>query len=153
MRLSQYADTDSYQIKERVIIDSQEFYEDGGPDFTSASKIWHTADDEHLKLENPDYLICRHEIPGYSLSRKLWAFFDISRLEDIDYNVRAFESLVLSPEKKRLILSIIQLREKSTLHFDDLIRGKGRGIVFLLHGPPGVGKTFTAGMLRLLHRI
>jgi len=28
--------------------------------------------------------------------------------------------------------------------FDDLIKGKGKGMVFLLHGPPGVGKTFTA---------
>lgn len=26
----------------------------------------------------------------------------------------------------------------------DLVRGKGRGLIFLLHGAPGVGKTFTA---------
>ena len=29
--------------------------------------------------------------------------------------------------------------------FDDLIPGKGGGVVILLHGPPGVGKTLTAG--------
>ncbi|KAF7519891.1 hypothetical protein G7054_g12948 [Neopestalotiopsis clavispora] len=28
--------------------------------------------------------------------------------------------------------------------FDDLIEGKGKGLIVLLHGPPGVGKTFTA---------
>ena len=27
----------------------------------------------------------------------------------------------------------------------DAIRGKGEGQVILLHGPPGVGKTLTAG--------
>lgn len=27
----------------------------------------------------------------------------------------------------------------------DFIRGKGSGLIFLLHGPPGVGKTCTAG--------
>ena len=30
----------------------------------------------------------------------------------------------------------------------DVIPGKGEGRVFLLHGPPGVGKTLTAGKYR-----
>jgi len=29
-------------------------------------------------------------------------------------------------------------------HYADLVRGKGEGIIMLLHGPPGVGKTSTA---------
>lgn len=28
----------------------------------------------------------------------------------------------------------------------DFVEGKGSGLIFLLHGSPGVGKTFTAGM-------
>ena len=28
----------------------------------------------------------------------------------------------------------------------DFVRGKGGGLIFLLHGVPGVGKTCTAGM-------
>jgi ATP-dependent Lon protease len=27
----------------------------------------------------------------------------------------------------------------------DFVKGKGNGLIFLLHGPPGVGKTCTAG--------
>lgn len=27
----------------------------------------------------------------------------------------------------------------------DFIKGKGSGLIFLLHGQPGVGKTYTAG--------
>jgi SpoVK/Ycf46/Vps4 family AAA+-type ATPase len=28
--------------------------------------------------------------------------------------------------------------------FDDIVKGKGRGLILVLHGPPGVGKTLTA---------
>lgn len=28
----------------------------------------------------------------------------------------------------------------------DFVKGKGEGLIFLLHGKPGVGKTYTAGM-------
>lgn len=28
----------------------------------------------------------------------------------------------------------------------DFVRGKGSGLIFLLHGVPGVGKTYTAGI-------
>ena len=27
----------------------------------------------------------------------------------------------------------------------DFVKGKGEGLIFLLHGKPGVGKTYTAG--------
>jgi replication-associated recombination protein RarA len=35
------------------------------------------------------------------------------------------------------------LREENN-KFDDIIKGKGRGLVTVLHGSPGVGKTLTA---------
>lgn len=31
------------------------------------------------------------------------------------------------------------------VQFQDLVAGKGDGLVILMHGPPGVGKTLTAG--------
>ena len=59
------------------------------------------------------------------------------------WNKEAFESLVLNNKTKRLIQALIsdQLEaEKST----DLISGKGNGMMLLLRGGPGPGKTLTA---------
>ncbi len=43
--------------------------------------------------------------------------------------------------------------EKVKKIFTDVIQGKGGGRVFLLHGPPGVGKTLTAeAVADLYHR-
>lgn len=39
---------------------------------------------------------------------------------------------------------IIQAMVSSTAGVEDLIAGKGAGLVTLLHGPPGTGKTLTA---------
>jgi len=59
------------------------------------------------------------------------------------WNKEAFKSLVLDRKTKGLIEALIsnQLEaEKST----DLISGKGNGLILLLHGGPGTGKTLTA---------
>lgn len=39
-------------------------------------------------------------------------------------------------------------KESETTWSADFIEGKGEGLTILLHGRPGVGKTYTAGMLR-----
>ena len=68
---------------------------------------------------------------------------EVDRLVEVTWNKQAFESLVLDEKKKVLIEALITNRldaENST----DMIYGKGHGLVILLHGGPGVGKTFTA---------
>jgi hypothetical protein len=44
-----------------------------------------------------------------------------------------------------MIHSLVKIHSEKRLQFDDIIKGKGKGMVFLLHGEPGVGKTLTAG--------
>ena len=68
----------------------------------------------------------------------------VDQISDVVWNPQAFESLVADEESKELIQALVtnQLEaEKST----DLIAGKGNGLIVLLHGGPGTGKTFTAG--------
>ena len=84
-------------------------------------------------------------MPGYSLAWKSWAAFHVNYIKEVDYNIDAFRNLVFA-EDKQLIRSLVEQQEINDGGFDDYIKGKGKVLIFLLHGPPGVGKTFTAGM-------
>lgn len=73
-------------------------------------------------------------------------------LESFEYNNKAFEALVLEDHLKSMIHSLVRIHANEKLKFDDLISSKGKGMIFLLHGEAGVGKTLTAGMLALSRR-
>jgi signal recognition particle GTPase len=71
----------------------------------------------------------------------------------------AFEELVLPSGHKDMLLSLISqhFRDKESTTADedqnDIVRGKGKGLIILLHGLPGVGKTTTAEVSHLLGAI
>jgi flagellar biosynthesis GTPase FlhF len=79
------------------------------------------------------------------LTTKTWGFFEVNRIDDIEFNSTAFENLALEQDKKDMIAALVRSGQGSEMNYDDMIKGKGKGIIFLLHGPSGVGKTFTAG--------
>ena len=110
-----------------------------------------TEDGAHLSLKDDDYLICDHVIPGFSLVDKRWCFFSVNLVKDVEYNMTAFESLMLDRMNKQMILSLVKVHTGSGVSFDDVIKGKGKGLIFLLHGIPGVGKSLTAGTRRSKH--
>jgi flagellar biosynthesis GTPase FlhF len=69
-------------------------------------------------------------------------------VEDCSVHADAFKSLVLDPEIKGVVEALSRTHIHQALHSrvnTDFIKGKGEGRIFLLHGPPGVGKTSTAG--------
>lgn len=79
---------------------------------------------------------------------------DISNISPPVFNQDMINTLVMPPGRleilKALANSYIRRDQdgKSSLNTSwgaDLVPGKGQGQIFLLHGPPGVGKTFTAG--------
>lgn len=82
-------------------------------------------------------------IKGYNLRRKIWYDLAADRISDVVWNQEAFQSLVIERREKDLIQALVMNQieaEKST----DLISGKGNGLILLLHGGPGTGKTLTA---------
>ena len=99
-------------------------------------------------LTKHEHLICTSSLKGYSLKNKRWLTFSISNLQPIEWNSTAFSSLVLPPSHKDLILALatsqMKQPDRPSNDFDDIIQGKGKGMVILLSGPPGVGKTLTA---------
>lgn len=89
-------------------------------------------------------LLATSKLRGYSLKDKLWFVLDLEGVKEIAWNDRAFSSLILPNDTKELVLAFAQSQIQSTTTFDDVIEGKGKGIIMLLSGPPGVGKTLTA---------
>ncbi|KAK5110649.1 hypothetical protein LTR62_005689 [Meristemomyces frigidus] len=97
-----------------------------------------------VQLSEDQKMICTPLVRGYALKEKMWLNFFVNAVQDVDFSTRAFESLVLPKSQKELILGFTETQQSYRSQFDDVIEGKGRGIIILLCGPPGVGKTLTA---------
>jgi hypothetical protein len=89
-------------------------------------------------------LLCRPTVRGFCLREQEWEDFNINGIEDVEFNTTPFDSLVLPEGYKELILAFVESQLKEGDSFEDVINGKGGGLVVLLSGVPGVGKTLTA---------
>ena len=78
---------------------------------------------------------------GFSMAAKMWGRLAVDDITPINWRDDAFEKLVLPEREKKLVRSVV---EHSGDSFSDIVEGKGGGSIFLLHGPPGQGKTLTA---------
>ncbi|KAL8758795.1 MAG: hypothetical protein Q9199_001206 [Rusavskia elegans] len=113
--------------------------------FVTGTKIFTSGLEADAELSDEEIITCCSYIPGYSLELKLWGLFPVTDITEVAYDDKAFHGLVLQEQSKRLISSLLERQDyQQEDGFDDLIQGKGKGLVFLLHGPPGVGKTYTA---------
>jgi hypothetical protein len=93
--------------------------------------------DEHCLLATP-------WIIGLDLKTKDWAKFCVSDLAPIVWNDAAFEHLVLPNNEKELAWAFVESKALAANDFDDFVQDKGKGVIILMFGPPGVGKTYTA---------
>ncbi|KAJ7319012.1 P-loop containing nucleoside triphosphate hydrolase protein [Mycena albidolilacea] len=97
------------------------------------------------QLTEEELLLATNVLRGFSFSEKKWFQLFIDNYSEIVWNEASFDRLVLPESSKNFIRALVSshLRVKDN-KFDDIIKGKGRGLVTVLHGPPGVGKTLTA---------
>lgn len=101
-------------------------------------EIEETFNDEELLIASPVVL-------GFAFSEKLWLEFTVSGISDIVWNEGAFDSLVLPENQKSIVKALVSSHAfHPSRSIDDIISGKGKGLVAVLHGPPGTGKTLTA---------
>ncbi|KAL8827533.1 MAG: hypothetical protein Q9170_006975, partial [Blastenia crenularia] len=135
--------------------DSLDSDDDGNESYDSYDEYYaNEADNEHpdhitqrdtaLPLTEDEILLCSTTVRGYSLKNKKWLTFFVASVSDIRFNDRAFERLVLPNDHKELLLALVESQMANKETFDDIIQGKGKGMIVLLSGPPGVGKTLTA---------
>ncbi|KAI4593478.1 hypothetical protein KJ359_009369 [Pestalotiopsis sp. 9143b] len=81
--------------------------------------------------------------PGDVLVWKEKVDLKVDLIKEVTWNKKSFEHLVVDDETKELVQALVKHQiatEKST----DIIDRKGNGLIMLLHGGPGTGKTFTA---------
>ncbi|KXS95708.1 hypothetical protein AC578_10765 [Pseudocercospora eumusae] len=96
------------------------------------------------ELKDHHYRLCTNIVKGYCLTSKQWAKFDVDGVGEINFSKAAFKRLFLPHDYKELILAFVDSHLNRGDDFDDIVEGKGKGMVILLHGAPGLGKTLTA---------
>jgi hypothetical protein len=77
----------------------------------------------------------------FDLRRAEYITLHISHLAEYKYDTSLVEKLILPPERKSIVNSLLH---RSVNPGEDLITGKSGGIIILCTGDPGTGKTLTA---------
>ncbi|KAI9742742.1 MAG: hypothetical protein M1818_003471 [Claussenomyces sp. TS43310] len=97
------------------------------------------------------YFLCPRRIMGFDLKSKKWQALDVDFCRTPKIKHEAIRNLVLPNDKLELVKALVHKYTSSkkaskleTTWAADPIPNKGEGQIFLLHGPPGAGKTFTA---------
>ncbi|KAK5083831.1 hypothetical protein LTR05_006337 [Lithohypha guttulata] len=166
-------------VKSRIMIDVKQFRK-CNPNYPKifTSKVQYVMDffgevreerqhtprvaDNGLDLRNmsvDQLLLCSPTLMGFSLNDKFWGEFAVDDIRPIDWSNDVLSFLALPSHTKEVIVASTQCRlaRETTLSasdpalFDGVVEGRGRGIILLLHGPPGVGKTLTAETLAEHH--
>lgn len=102
---------------------------------------------EKHSLTDIECLLCTPVIRGFSLALKQWATLSVESTRDVNWSPESWDRLVLPNELKDTVLTLVDGQLRGDISFDDFITGKGQGLVVLLAGPTGVGKTLTAESL------
>ncbi|KAF4808403.1 ATPase family AAA domain-containing protein 3B [Colletotrichum siamense] len=106
-------------------------------------------------LTDTELLLMTYRVFGFVLRSRKWAQLDMTFLRYENSNARhvtidAFRRLELPTGHREMVQSLVtqhfRNKQTTTLREDhtDLVQGKGKGLIMLLHGAPGVGKTTTA---------
>lgn len=67
----------------------------------------------------------------------------VDQIKDVTWNKKSFEHLVVDNVTKELVQALV-VNHIADEQGTDIIERKGKGLIILLHGGPGTGKTFTA---------
>lgn len=106
-------------------------------------------------LGTEDRVLLANWVHGFVLRSRQWVKMRVVDLSPVEF-VNDFDHLILPDDHKRTIRALVEIHENARTEDAntpartsiggalDLVKGKGTGLVILLHGEPGVGKTSTA---------
>lgn len=162
----QWADTDrkesSGKIQE-IVVDEDNIHKREWNILSAKDRLFPSFDgktpknnDSVLELSDDDLCLLPSRIFVYGLRDRKFVSVDIRYLKPSSIMDNPFEHLKI-PEKHKMMIqsTVFEHFEKKTVQREatkkdrelpdqDFIGRKGRGLIFLLHGAPGVGKTATA---------
>ncbi|KAF9877007.1 AAA family ATPase [Colletotrichum karsti] len=109
-------------------------------------------------LGKDDLMLMQHYVHAFGLRSRQWITVLSKDLSDVKF-ANSFDDLVLPGKHGPTVRALVDNHEalratqsakspsptrRSVGSCLDLVQGKGAGLIILLHGPPGVGKTSTA---------
>lgn len=108
------------------------------------------------ELGDEELLLLPGHVFAYVLRIRDFRKLDVMLIREVNLNKTGFEDLVLPSRHKRLTKALVERHSLGSRPVEhqpgqsaasenfDLVRGKGKGLILLLHGSPGTGKTSTA---------
>ncbi|KAI7383006.1 hypothetical protein KC336_g18476, partial [Hortaea werneckii] len=106
--------------------------------------------DEHARFASYNDILLRDQppiipkAPAFALSTKKWMTISLGHVDRVERSDDSIKNLQLDPPAAQIIKALSMQQDQSGDSWGaDFIEGKGAGQIILLHGPPGVGKTYT----------
>lgn len=136
------------------VFDDSKFEADRHADFLQLAELRSIQEFRRAGCTDEWALLLPTRVYGYSLLDHRWFALDINNVSEIPPRslTSHFEDLVLPDGHKTLLQALVKnhvrVPKQSGIAHEtfsmDLVAGKGKGLIILLHGVPGVGKTSTA---------
>ncbi|KAH6995840.1 hypothetical protein BKA56DRAFT_539060 [Ilyonectria sp. MPI-CAGE-AT-0026] len=104
-------------------------------------------------LSKHHYLICQQHIKAFIFGSRRWERLHVRNFQEPSFDEGMINSLVMHEARKDILKALSKSFARRNKHDKvvpgdmwsaDFVKGKGSGLIFLLHGKPGVGKTCTA---------
>jgi hypothetical protein len=114
--------------------------------FFKDHKSWLSPTTDVEEIEDEDRILLPPHVLGFVLRSRKWARFNIELIQPVKYT-SGFDALVLPDGHKETVRALVAthartpIMPENSLYAEnsiDLVRGKGEGLVILLHGAPGM---------------
>lgn len=141
---------DCKYCKNTDIFDDWKLDLDKRSEFLNSTRLLRYRRYENADLSSEQLLLFPPRVYGYALLDRKWYPLNIDLVQDIKPNTDSgFDDLVLPGAHKRIMQALVKNhtrgsrptsgKDEDAEFAADLVRGKGKGLIILLHGVPGVG--------------
>ncbi|KAH7150281.1 hypothetical protein B0J13DRAFT_549867 [Dactylonectria estremocensis] len=108
---------------------------------------------QNFELTTHQYLLCQQHMKTFIFGSRRWERLHVRNFKEPSFDEGMINSLVMNEGRKNLLKALSKSFARRNKNDEivpggmwsaDFVKGKGSGLIFLLHGKPGVGKTCTA---------